>query len=253
MNFADFYFLFKKYSIFDWALVIVFLVAGILIEYIPFNEKFVSFITSDISNAKHVTTIPHKYLNIYTFCMGAILTALLWVLHKRDYTISTILSSYYFSLAFTMFVCSCLHHLVGRPRPDTATVCGIDGSYLQCQGVLSGYELTDQFHSFPCNNAAEATAVGIFVTLLMTELWQTGSMIAALFKMIPLIWALFVGCSCIWDRASHVDDVIAGYFIGAMIGYFSFRTFKIGITVDQKKTGASAPTDTSASQFSAYV
>ena len=252
MNFADVYFLLKKLSVFDWIVVLIFLGAGLGVRYTSFDDEFSPYIYSDISNAEHVTTIPYKFLCIYTFAIGGIITLLVWILMRRDYTISSILSSYYFSLCFTLFVCSFLQHMVGRPKPDTATVCGADGSYLQCEGVLSKSQLREQFQSFPCNNAAESMAVSIFITLLINEIWSTGSMIAAMFKMTPLLWSLFIGCSCIWDRSFHVDDVLAGFFIGAIVGYFSFRTFKIGITIDTKRPGA-APTDTSASQFSAYV
>lgn len=252
MNFSDLYFILKKYSFFDWLAVIVFLVAGLLIETMDFSDDFSSFISSDISNPKHTTTIPYKFICIYTFGVGAFITLVIWIMCRRDYTISAVLSSYYFSLCFTIFVSSCLKHLVGRPRPDTASVCGLDGSYLACSGVLSGHQLSDQFHSFPSGHAAESMSVGMFMTLLLSDIWVSGSMLSAMLKMAPVIWAIFVGVTRIWDRAHHVDDVIAGLFLGAVVGFFTFKTFKVGISADIKKP-QSAPAETSASQFSAYV
>ena len=131
-------------------------------------------------------------------------------------------------------------------------VCGGDGSYLQCSTVLSGASLYDQFFSFPSGHASESMAAAIFIAHLITEIWPSGSMFAAMLKLAPIVWSLFVGASRIWDRAHHVDDVLAGFLLGGIIGFFTFRTFKIGVAVEQKKGGA-APTDTSASQFSAYV
>jgi diacylglycerol diphosphate phosphatase/phosphatidate phosphatase len=252
MKLADFYFLLKKYAIFDWLAVIIFLVAGILIEMMDFGEDFSNFISSDINNPKRSTTVPYKYLCIYTFGVGAFITLCIWVMTRRDYTISSLLSSYYFSLCFTLFVSSCLKHLVGRPRPDTKSVCGLDGSYLSCTGVLSGHELSDQFHSFPSGHAAESMAVGIFMTLLLSDIWVSGSMLSAMFKMAPVVWAIFIGVTRIWDRAHHVDDVIAGLFLGAVVGFFTYKTFKVGISIDLKRP-QSAQTETSVSPFSAYV
>lgn len=252
MNFADIYFILKKFSFFDWLAAAAFLTAGIMIEGMAFKDDFSAFITSDINNPKRSTTIPYNFLCIYTFGVGAFITICIWSMFHRDYTLSSVLASYYFALSFTLFVSSCIKHLVGRPRPDTVAVCGLDGSYLACSGVLSGSQLYDQFHSFPSGHAAEAMAVGIFMTLLISDVWVSGSMISAMLKMAPVIWALFVGVSRIWDRAHHVDDVIAGLFLGAVVGFFTFKTFKVGVSIDMKKP-PSAPAETSASQFSAYV
>lgn len=252
MGIADIYFTVKKWAILDWIIAAVFLGVGIYIEHVPFSDDFVAYVNSDINNPKRTDTVPYSRLCIFTFGIGALLTLFIWVLHRRDYTISAILSSYFFSISFTVFVSSTLKHLVGRPRPDTMQVCGGDGSYLQCSTVLSGIDLYEQFYSFPSGHAAESMAAAIFITNLITEIWPSGSMFAAMLKLSPIIWALFIGASRIWDRCHHVDDVIAGFLLGGIIGFFSFRTFKIGVAVEQKKGGA-APTDTSASQFSAYV
>ena len=211
-------------------------------------------VNSDINNPKHLSTVPYNYLCIFTYGIGALVTIFVWSLKCRDHTISQILSSYYFSLVFTIFLSSCIKHLVGRARPDTLAVCGGDGSYEQCSSVLSSHELSDQFHSFPSGHAAEAMSVAIFLTLLLTDIWPGSSMMSAIMKMAPSLWATFVSVSRIWDRAHHVDDVIAGVLLGAFVGYFTYRTFKIGIIEEQKiKKQNTTTTDVSASQFSSYI
>lgn len=252
MSFADIILTARKYGVFDWLAVITFLAIGLALEMQKFDSNFVPYITSDIDNPIHTSTIPYPYLCIFTFGVGAFIVLFIWILHRRDHTVSKILAAYFFALSFTIFVSSSLKRLVGRPRPDTMTVCGGDGSYRQCASVLEAHALADQFHSFPSGHAAEAMSVAIFISLLLCEVWESGAMYAAALKMAPIVWALFISASRIWDRAHHVDDVLVGLLIGAFIGFFSFRTFHIGMSLDARKGGA-VGTDTSASQFSAYV
>ena len=252
MNFADFIILAKKYSVFDWMMVVIFLAMGLSIEYSSFPPSFVSKVTSDISNPVKTQTVPYNYLCIFTFGIGALITICVWLLKCRDHTISKVLSAYYFSLCFTLFFNSILKHFIGRARPDTQTICGGDGSFEQCSAVLSGRALYDQFHSFPSGHSAESMSVGMFLTLLLSEMCPSSSMFAAAMKLAPTLWSILVGATRITDRCHHIDDVLAGLLVGGLIGFFTFKTFKIGIVIEQKPTTA-APTDTSASQFSAYI
>ena len=62
------------------------------------------------------------------------------------------------------------------------------------------------------------------MTFLFTEIYSETTLLISFIKIIPMIFAFIVGASRIWDRSSHVDDVVAGFIIGGLVGYFSFKT-----------------------------
>jgi len=241
----------RKYAIIDWILALCVWIVGISIEYSSFPDNFVPYINSDISNPIKTSTIPYSLLCIFMYGVGTCIVLAIWLVYRRDVSVLKVLASYIFAINFTILLCSVFKRIVGRPRPDTLTLCGGDGSYKQCSTVLSAETLMNQFRSFPSGHAAESMASSVFITLLLSEIWSSGSMFSAMMKMIPVIWSIFVGISRIWDHAHHIDDVVAGYLLGLMVGCFTFKSLKVGIALEQKKTAN--PTDASASQFSAYV
>ena len=251
MSYIEIQAFFLKYSIIDWILAIISYILGKTIENSSFDNSFNPFLNTEINYPLKTETISYNILVIFMYILGGFIVLGLWLLFRRDFTISKLLSSYYCSITFTLFVSSVIKKIVGRPRPDTIALCGGDGSYQQCATVLTSQLLADQFKSFPSGHSAESMASAIFISLLLSELWSSGSMFSAIMKIVPIFWSIFIGISRIWDHAHHIDDVLAGYLLGALIGSIVFHTFKVGMEIGQRKNNNT--TDVSASQFSAYV
>lgn len=238
------------FAIWDWLAVIITLSAGLGIGYFSFADDYEAFINSDINNPLKTSTVPYPYLCSITFGVGSFITLAIWLIHKPSTTAIRVVASYYFSITFTILISCGIKRLVGRPRPDTLTLCGGDGSYQTCKQVLSKGTLSDQFQSFPSGHAAESMACAMFISLLLNEIWNMNNMFGAMFKFSPICLSLFVGISRIWDRAHHVEDVVAGFLIGGLIAYFSFSSLIKGIKEEEDPNGNPLGNDTSASTSS---
>lgn len=215
----------EKFFILDWVMVLLVLGIGLLIDFLPFPGDFHPYIVSDIDNAARTSTIPFDYFCIFTFGLGALFVVVIWCTVSIGPSISGVLASYYFSLSLAILVGCVFKRMVGRPRPDTIAQCGGNGTFGQCKKVLSGAALSDQFQSFPSGHACESMAVAVFMTMLLMMVWDNFSMFGSLVKTLPIMISILVGCTRITDRAHHVDDVVAGWVIGGIIGYVVFKTF----------------------------
>ena len=148
-----------------------------------------------------------------------------------------LLVAYYFAISCNMCLSGGLKRFVGRPRPDTMTICGGDGSFSRCKETMSGSSLSDQFFSFPSGHSAEAMASLFFLSMFISDVWPENSMLILVLRLFPISLALFIGASRIWDRKHHVDDVVAGLFLGAVVSGFVYSVYK-------QKPKSQAKTDT---------
>ena len=258
----------KRFAILDWIAVFISLGIGLFFDKLQLPDDFATSFFSEIDQPTKIITIPYNYLCILTFGIGAFITIIVWVSHQGSInsTLSKCLASYYFSICFTIFIECGLKLIVGRPRPDSLSLCGNDGfSYQKCQKVLDPYSLTDQFSSFPSGHAAEAMSVGVFLSLLLHKIFvsfyqanlsqaqhqpyyiddkSTDTFdqhhraffvptLVSFATFLPILFSILIGFSRIWDRAHHVDDVIMGLVLGGIIGYMSFSAFNNAINEEQ--------------------
>ena len=238
-------------AILDWIAAAVVLGAGYAICYaFGFPDDFEPYITSDISNPARTSTIPYPHLCAITFGVGAVITAAIWVSFSGLPLLPKALAAYYFALCLSLAACCFVKRLVLRPRPDTIAQCGGDGSYRQCLAVLSGEDLVDQFYSFPSGHAGESMGAAVFLALLLNHVWQSPTMIACALKMLPVLASVFIGVTRFVDRAHHADDVLAGWIIGVVCGYVTYRTFARSIPA-QRGARASAVSESSVMSLSA--
>ena len=247
MGCVPFRVLVRKYAFFDWILLVLCVIATIVIEQIRFGADFEPYVTSDIGNPLKVITVSNAGLYCLTLLLGAFGVAGIWVTFALDPSLVRALCTYFFCIVFTHLVTSLLKFMVGRPRPDTIAFCGGDGSFGQCASLLTEADLNWQFRSFPSLHAALSMASAVFISLALCHVWRDGSMVTAMFKFCPIIFALIVGASRIWDRACHPDDVGVGFFLGALIAMATFRTFADGCEREPKKFQNPLGTDTSTS------
>ena len=224
-----------KWGIFDWLIVIIALVAGLLYEYDPFPDDFQEYIISEVSEQLKTSTVSYDLLCIINFGIGGVIVIILWFFHAHDSTTSRALAGYYFSLSFTIFVSTILKKYVARPRPDSIALCGGDGGFQACKKVLDPGQLANQFYSFPSGHAAETMATCTYISLMLSDIWIEPSMISAYIKFSPILFAFLIGASRIWDRAHHVDDVVMGFVLGGIIGFFTYKNFYKGLEEEKRK------------------
>ena len=244
---------FSKYKIGDLIIVILVLIGAFICKFLPINENESTYIYSDIDWQIKSNTIPYGILCICTFGIGSLIVILIWGTIKFDPSIFSVLYSYLLSIALSSLLCGILGKIVVRPKPDTIAYCGGDGSLKACSEVLTPTLLADQFSSFPSAHAAEATASGVFIMMLIGFIWHSDSMFMALIKLIPLSFALLVSASRIWDRQNHIDDVAVGILIGAMMGYTCFQTFKRDQKQSRTRGKVDAKAETSAVTVPTYM
>ena len=247
MSCVPFRLLVRKYAFFDWVLILICTLATILVERVRFSSDFEAFVTSDIRNPLKTITISNVALYSITFILGPLSVAGIWAAFSFDPSLVRALSAYFFSVVFTHFVTSSLKFMVGRPRPDTVAFCGGDGSFRQCASVVSTDDLNWQFRSFPSLHASLSMAAAVFISLTLCHTWKWHSMVTAVFKFCPVMFALVIGASRVWDRACRADDVGVGFFLGAVIALAAFKTFVDGCEPEPKKMDNPLGTDTSTS------
>ena len=243
----------SKFRIIDLLLVILVLTGSLLCRYIPISTSHPQYIFSEVDWQQATDTIPYGILCIATYGVGSLLVFVLWASISFDVSIFGALFSYLFSLVLTSFITSAIARMVARPKPDTLAVCGGDGSIASCASVLTPALLTEQFRSFPSEHASESMASAVFIALFIGEMWQSPSMFVALMKLVPLCFSLFVSISRIWDRQSHVEDIIGGLMIGAIVAYMCFQTFKKGQKIARLANKVLATTETSALPQPSYM
>ncbi|KAH0794260.1 Ser/Thr protein phosphatase [Histomonas meleagridis] len=192
-------------------------------EFLVYTEDSRS--DKKIEDLKSVT-VPVAVLYITIFFGGIILLISFGIICSTKITIlMQTLASYCFSVVFTFLVVVLIQNMIGRPRPDTKSYCGGNGSFKDCTESLNTKQLTEQYRSFPSLPSAIAMAVGVFLTYFLIEIWSTYSLFQTFISLVPVCLALFVGACEIWDRNCHIEDVITGFVIGSLISFVTVKFF----------------------------
>lgn len=230
----------------DWVVIIVLVLCTVFVSMSAFPVDFVAYISSDISNPVKVESVPGYFLYLWVYLIGTLITGVIWVVIKSKVHLAKVISAYLFSIACAHLVTAALQRFVGRPRPDSIAFCGGSGTFSQCRRARSISEANYQFRSFPSEHASLSMSAGIFLTILLSEIWPCDSMLAALINMCPILQALVICGARICDRANHVDDVVAGIFIGSVISIISVKNFIGGLKAEEKKLDSALNTESMA-------
>ena len=216
----------SEYRIGDWFLAIILLVAGLGLNLAPLSSDFVEHINTDIGQSRHTDTISYWLVFIGELAIIPLLIFLICAFMVPHVSKNKLLAAYYFAIGANLVLSGGMKRFVGRPRPDTIAVCGGDGSYQKCKESLSKYQLADQFFSFPSGHSSEAMTALFFLSMFLSDVWPENSKFILVLRLFPMALAVFIGASRIWDRKHHVDDVVAGLFIGAVISGFVYSVYK---------------------------
>lgn len=242
----------------EFLVATVILCFGIYYRYgSNFPSDFEPFITTDIDHPLRTSNASYPLLIVVFVVFGLAMMGIVAV-NRFDITIIKVATAYYFSIALSFAIAAIAQRLIGRPKPDTKEYCG--ATYAECAKVLKKGQLREQFRSFPSLFATLAMNSGIFLSLLLSEVWCCFNMMAVLCKLVPVLFGLFIGASQVWNGTNHIDDVLAGMFIGTLIAFFAVKSLIADIKMNTEHTRsanemstASASTTTNQKLFQGYV
>ncbi|EAX99767.1 PAP2 superfamily protein [Trichomonas vaginalis G3] len=218
----------KEYNVLDWMLIIGINVAGFIALGIKFDKDFNEFLDIDIDQERKTATIPYIIILVVEYGAVPILMLLIIIFVSQTISIRKTLTAYYFAIGLNLLISNSLARFIGRPRPDTIAICGGDGSFQRCYNVLSATELRTQFTSFPSVHTSEAMTSLLFLSFFFSDLWSQFHMGILVLRLFPVCLAFLVGATRIWDRNSHVDDVLAGLFIGGVLCTTVYTVYRKG-------------------------
>lgn len=125
-------------------------------------------------------------------------------------------------ISLASLVCSIFHMILGTPRPDSIAMCNSETVNLErCATVLTGYELTKQYQSFPAIEAAVVMA-GAAAVAQVLEIFSTGNLLFTIFKSVVVVWAIFYDAILVGSACYRIEDVVAGSLIGFVCAWLTF-------------------------------
>lgn len=130
---------------------------------------------------------------------------------------------------------------VGRARPDFYALCGRDGSIKNCPGVKES-KVKDEFKSWPSGHSVTAMSGCLYLAYFTQKVFKSRNLYSSILPILLIILAVYIGSTRIRDFKHHPDDVIAGFFIGALFTDVIWRRcYKIIFPKDHEKIEAMSP------------
>lgn len=120
---------------------------------------------------------------------------------------------------------------VGRARPDMYSRCGYNAQYGTCN--QTGYVLSDSFKSFPSGHASGSMSAMYFCSVFVLKVVSNNSIFVSLAALLYILLGLYIGSTRIRDFRHHVDDVVAGFFVGYIITNIIWKNAKKRIFITQ--------------------
>jgi len=102
---------------------------------------------------------------------------------------------------------------ISRPRPTHEP--GLPGIH-----TVHGY--TGGEHGFYSAHASNTMALAIFLIFLLKDRYK-------ILTLLLFLWALFMGYTRIYLGVHFPGDIVAGFIIGGLIGYGTFRLFNYSV------------------------
>jgi len=104
---------------------------------------------------------------------------------------------------------------IARPRPTHEP--GLSG-------VHTVYGYTGGMNGFYSAHASNTMAIAIFLIFLMKNKYKT-------LTIVLFLWALFMGYTRIYLGVHYPGDIMAGFIMGGLIGYGTYRLFIYSMTM----------------------
>lgn len=130
---------------------------------------------------------------------------------------------------------------VGRARPDLYALCGPNGNINDCPGVKDS-KVKDEFKSWPSGHSVTAMSGCLYLAYFSQKVCKSRNLYTSILPILLIILAVYIGSTRIRDFKHHPDDVIAGFFIGALYTDIIWRRcYKLIFPKDHHKIEATSP------------
>lgn len=107
---------------------------------------------------------------------------------------------------------------VGRPRPDFFAVLGIQAnSETAMPDDMPVKNYIECFKSFPSGHTTSASCGTLFLVLFLQHGINSNQFTVFFLKLLPLLYAFYIGAMRITEHRHHIEDVLAGMIIGFII------------------------------------
>ena len=222
---------FTTFAIFDWIIILLCLICALVVHFVPFPDSFEPHIKNDVNNTVLEDNIPYYFTFMIILIPGLLAVIGLALFVQKSISALYAVTAYLFSITFALLIATVIKTIMGRPRPDTQQLCG---DYNKCKEELSVQTLSFQFRSFPSSHAAETMAAGVFVSLFLCDVWESGTMVSTFFVLMPTFFSIFTSLLRIATHKTHIDDVLLGFFIGGTVAYLSYQSYKRKIQEEQE-------------------
>lgn len=126
------------------------------------------------------------------------------------------------SVGVTSAFCAFFKSFVGRPRPDTYAVCGLNTTHATC----AARRPDKQYISWPSSHAAHAVSYCAFLALFAQRAIRARCAALDAIGVGALFFGVYVSATRVRDHRHHPDDVTAGILLGALIPHFLWRTHR---------------------------
>jgi len=242
--------------IFDWLLVVGFIVAFVAIDSVNGHQREFSITDQSIMYTFTLKETVPPWLLVVCAVIAPIAIVLVWTLvipplgtvHRRrwkkgemswreklwDANLS--LLGIGLAIASTITITNTFKNLVGRPRPDFLDRCQPNSTTNPTAFTLSNSSictvrdrLKDGYRSFPSGHSSLSWAGLGFLSLFMAgrlnvldtrgQVWKT------VLVLTPLVAAGFIAVSRLMDNRHHPFDVIVGSLIGYLLAWMAYRQY----------------------------
>lgn len=171
-----------------------------------------------ISDHAFIKNSPKSTIPFSNVIIFSILASIISVfLSKKNSEKSFVFLIYYMQAhLITLIVTDCIKSGVGRFRPDFYARCKPLNNI--CTGSL--YEMDKGRRSFPSGHTSTTTCTTIYMFFKHRNTRERVLLKNVVFASICLMISVVVAVSRVIDKKHFVSDVLVGFMIGAVIGYW---------------------------------
>ena len=220
----------------DIIIAIICCVVSLFLQFIPIEPLYFYNEMGSMNAPKRTEWISIQGFYALIFIFPVIVLSIMYISLVKIPSLSRFLqmiSLLIFSVSFSSIICSIIHMFIGTPRIDSVEQCrNKDISFKVCREVLTKFETVQQFNSFPAVEPAMAMTVAI-IFIFFIEMPHGFSFVEMILKFALITWGLLIASIYTENSSYRIQDVIAGVFIGFIVGVVTIFTFKKNIEQEE--------------------
>lgn len=220
----------------DFILALVFFVISLFLQFVPIEPLYFYHETTNLDAPMRTEWLSIKQFYAMIIILPILVLALMYFTLFRGKPISRFFRMVclaIFSVSTSSIICSIIHIIVGTPRIDSIEMCRTKNvSFSVCREVLTKFETVQQFNSFPAVEPAMAMTIAV-IFMCIVELPPGFGFVEMILKFILVTWGLLIASVGVVNSSYRIHDVVAGIFIGFIVGVVSIFTYRRDLEREQ--------------------